>query len=301
MKTALPFASLCLCLAAGPLFAAWQEPVSSEPSDPIAYEFDVQAAYIGDGDVERGLREINDFDETNTLIRFLVLPSTKVGILRLGAEWERYDFGIPGRARLPDVLQSVSIIVGLDTKFSDSLLFRIEAHPGYFGTDFDDFESEDFNSPFIAGGTYLYSSTLQFVFGVGVDIEGRYPVLPGGGLRWRFAPRWVLNAVLPTPRLEFELNRNMTLYGGLEVRSKTFRVGENFGSARGQPRLDSAVLSYTEVRTGAGFEWKLSDTCRVTAEGGYLPYRTFDYHRADSRYESESGAPYAMVSFHAGF
>ena len=58
--------------------------------------------------------------------------------------------------------------------------------------------------------------------------KDEYPVLPGGGVRWKFAPQWVLNATVPTPRLEYEVNRNLTIYAGAEVRSKNFRVGNDF-------------------------------------------------------------------------
>ena len=99
-----------------------------------------------------------------------------VGILRLGAEYEIYDFGIPEGLQIPDRLQSINAIIGLDTKLSDSLLIRLEMRPGFYSA--DDIEGGDFNMPFILGGTYLYSSTLQFVFGVGVDWEREYPCFP---------------------------------------------------------------------------------------------------------------------------
>ncbi len=37
---------------------------------------------------------------------------------------------------------------------------------------------------------------------------------------------------------------------------------------------------------------------QITAEGGYLPYRSFDYHRADIRYREDGGAPYGTVALH---
>jgi len=288
-------------LATTPAFAGMLEaPVENGDGDPLAIEFDFQGAYVGEGDVERGSRAINNFEEWNFLGRLLILPRTKIGILRLGAEYEIYDFDISEGAQVPDKLQSASVIVGLDTKFSDSFLIRLEAKPGFYFA--DDLEGEDFNVPFIIGGTYLYSSTLQFVFGVGVDLEGQYPILPGGGVRWKFAPQWVLNATLPTPRLEYEFNRNLTIYAGAELRSKSFRVDDDFvGDASEPGNLNNAILSYTEVRTGAGLVWKLGDACKLSVEGGYLPYRQFDYHRADIRYKSEGGAPYGSISLHAAF
>ncbi len=272
---------------------------SANAGPAFSYEFDAQETYVGEGDVERGRRAIRDFDENNFFFRLVLTPRVKFGILRLGAAYERYDFDIPDSAQLPDTLQAASLVLGLDTQFSDSLLVRIEAHPGFYGA--SDLDGGDFNVPFIVGGTYIYSPNLQLVFGIGVDFNSEYPVLPGGGVRWKLASQWVLNAVLPTPRLEFEATKAVTVYAGAEIRSATYRVGDRFGDVNGPVRLNDAVLSYTEVRTGAGVEWKLTDAVKLSAEAGYLPYRSFDYHRADIRYREDGGAPYGTVALHGAF
>ena len=168
MKNFFRLLSLTFCFATGSAFAEMLEAPADEGNiDPLGFEFDLMGSYVGDGDVQRGSREINNFNEWNFEARLLALPRTKIGILRLGAEYEIYDFGIPDGAQLPDRLQSLAVIIGLDTKFSDSFLIRVEAKPGYYFA--NDISGKDFNVPFIIGGTYLYSSTLQFVFGIGVD------------------------------------------------------------------------------------------------------------------------------------
>ncbi|HEV2096739.1 MAG TPA: DUF6268 family outer membrane beta-barrel protein [Chthoniobacterales bacterium] len=266
---------------------------------PFSYEFDASETYVGDGDVTRGSRDIRDFDENDALVRLVLTPRVRIGILRLGAAYERYDFGMSDFAQLPDTLQSANLIIGLDTEFSDAFLIRIEAHPGFYGA--GDLESGDFHVPFIVGGTYIYSPSLQFIFGVGVDFESKYPALPGGGIRWKISPQWTLDAVLPTPRLEFSAARNWTIYAGAEIKSGTYRVDDSFGDLRRPVRLNGAVLSYSEIRTGLGVELKISDAVKLNAEAGYQPYRSFDYYRADIRYREDGGAPYGTVAFHAAF
>ena len=302
MKKSLCVLGLSFCFFAAQSHAQTLESPSSDGGgEGVGVEFDLEGAYIGNGDVERGgRRRINNFDERNFLARFIVLPRTPVGYLRLGGEYEIYDFDISDRAQVANRLQSIAFVVGLDTKFSDSFLIRFEAKPGFYSA--NDIEGKDFNVPFVLGGTYLYSTSLQFVLGMGVDYEGKYPVLPGGGIRWKFASQWVLNAVLPQPRLEYELNSKVLLYAGAGIRSKNFRVDDNFvGGPRDRGDLNNAVLTYTEVRTGAGLVWNVSDACKLTVEAGYLPYRDFDYHRASIRYKSDGGAPYGSISFHAAF
>ena len=275
------------------------ENTSTTSTFPFSGEFVVDETYVGNGDVQRGQHVLRDFDENDILLRFVLTPRIKLGVLRLGAEWERFSFGFPDSAPLPDTLQAVSLVLGLDTQLSDSILLRFQAQPGFYGT--DNFESQDVNIPFVVGGTYIYSPNLQLVLGIGVDIERKYPVLPGGGVRWKIARQWVLDAVLPTPRLEFQLNKDLTLYAGGTIKETNFRVDDHFGSARGIPRLNQAVLTYGEIRTGAGAAWRVSSVMTLSAEAGYQPYRDFDFYRADVRYHQDGGAPYGTISLHGEF
>ena len=268
---------------------------------PFSGEYVVEETYVGEGDVRRGPhKSVRDFDENDSILELVFTPRIKLGVLRLGAEWERFSFGVPDGAPLPDTLQSVNLVIGLDTQFSDSILIRVEAHPGVYNTGLDDL-SADFNLPFVIGGTYIYSPDLQIVLGVGVDVEGKYPVIPAVGIRWKMGRQWVLDAVLPTPRLEFEMNRDVTLYVGADVKQTSFRVGDHFGDEHRIVRLNHAILSYTEVRTGAGFDWRISPIVTLTGEAGYQPYRNFDFYRADVRYHQDGGAPYGMISLHGAF
>jgi hypothetical protein len=298
---ALP--ALSLFSFAGPVAeTSTSETEAVETPFQFSGEFTIEQAYLGGGEVKRGNRSVDDLDEYYSNLQFIYAPRIAVGILRVGVQWERYSFGFPnGGEQLPNTLQAVNGIVGLDTKFSDSILVRIEAQPGFYGTAFDHFDGDTFNVPFVVGGTYVYSPEVQFVLGLGVNVQSRYPVLPGGGIRWRISPQWVLNAVLPTPRLEYQVNRSFTLFGGADIKAKTFRTDQQFGDSHGDPALNSAWLVYEEIRTGVGAEWKLNSALTLTIEGGYAPYRQFDFHRTDVRYHNESGAGYGALILHGEF
>ena len=303
----LAYRSFLQGVCAAPLFLAATATFAEESDSwlksilPFPGEYVVEETYVGDGDVRRGPhKSVRDFDENDSILELVFTPRIKLGVLRLGAEWERFSFGVPDSAPLPDTLQSLNLVIGLDTQLSDSILIRVEAHPGIYNSGLDDL-SDDFNLPFVVGGTYIYSPDLQIVLGVGVDVERKYPVIPVAGIRWKMARQWVLDAVLPTPRLDFEINRDVTLYAGANVKQTNFRMDDNFGDAHGIPRLNHAILSYSEVRTGAGFDWKVSPIVTFTGEVGYQPYRNFDFYRADVRYHQESGAPYGMLSLHGAF
>jgi len=313
MRIVTSIVALCLGLTAGRTYAVQVETFSAKENKEVAlvesqssfpFEFDAEGTYVGDGNVERGEHGnlvISGFHETQGMVRFILTPMTKIGILRLGVQTEHYSFSFGGNAAIPNNLHSTNLIIGLDTEFSDSFLIRIEAQPGFYGTDFDDFGRDTFNVPFIIGGTYIYSSNLQFVFGIGFDAWRQTPVLPGGGVRWKFAPQWTLNAVVPTPRLEYEPNSNLLIFAGADLRLTNYRVEKNFGTLRGDPSLNHASISYEEARVGAGLEWKLSTAVKLSFEGGYIPFRDFDFHRTQVRYHQDGGAPYARIGFHAAF
>src|SRR5207237_8205520 len=165
----------------------------------------------------------------------------KLGVVRLGFEYGQFSFCLSQNAPLPNTLQSVAAVIGIDTQFSDSILVRIEATPGVYSEAFRP-GSTDFNMPFEIGGTYIYSPNFQLVLGVSIDVERKYPVIPGGGIRWRVQPQWVLNAVAPTPRLEYEWNKNLTLYPGATLKDINVRLSDDSGGTHGIPAVDDDVL-----------------------------------------------------------
>jgi Domain of unknown function (DUF6268) len=301
----LAFAGLLASALTAPVLAG-DNAISTAPNEveekPFNFpvEFGLEQAYIGAGDVRRGLRDVSDYNEYYSNLFAVYGPRLKYGILRVGAQWERYSFDFPnGGQQLPNTLQAVNAIIGFDTRLFDVVLLRLATQPGFYGT--NHLESDSFNIPFVLGGSYIYSPDLQFTFGVGVNVQGRFPVLPGGGVRWKFAPEWVLNAVLPTPRLEYQPNRSLTWFAGANIKANTFRTDAQFGDSHGDTGLNSAWLSYTEVRAGVGAEWKINSSISFTIEGGYVPWRQFDYFRTEVRYHNESGAPYGALTLHGAF
>jgi hypothetical protein len=266
----------------------------------LSGEYLIEETYVGEASVRRGGKTIHDYDESDTTLQAILTPRVKIGVLRLGLQWERFSFGFPDKTPLPSTLQSGSLVLGLDTQLSDSILIRLEAQPGFYGT--SDFTAANFSVPFLVGGTYIYSPNLQFIAGVSVDVERKYPVLPTAGVRWKFARQWVANAVLPAPRLEYEATKDLTLYAGGILKETNFRVSQDFQNSHHKvPDLNGTVLTYSEVRAGIGADWKLASFLTVTGEVGYQPYRSFDFYRADVRFHEDGSAPYGTFSLHGSF
>src|SRR5205814_5812146 len=125
MKMSVP-RSVVLILAVLIFFVRMGRSQESNGFWPLTGEFSADVTYVGEGDVERGGKHVNDFDEIYSDIQLVLTPRMKLGVLRLGAEWERFSFGFPKGAALPNTLQSFSTIIGIDTQLSDSILIRAQ-------------------------------------------------------------------------------------------------------------------------------------------------------------------------------
>jgi hypothetical protein len=221
-------------------------------------------------------------------------------LIRIGLDWQHFGFGLPKAAPLPNTLQSFAAIIGTDFQIGDAWLFRLEVQPGFYG-DGTDFRSDDLNVPVVFGGSYFVNADLQFVAGIELDINRKYPVLGALGVRWKFAPQFVLNAILPTPRLEYSFSKSLTLYAGGDFQDATYRMDGDFGRAHGVHRLDDAIVEYQQIRVGGGASWSVRENVTFEFEVGAVPKHEFDFHRADVRVHSTGVPIYGGFSFKAKF
>lgn len=266
-------------------------------SPTLSYEINADYSFGGGAPTRLSDGRTGDVSEQSGSAKFVVSPQiTDKLLLRLGLDWQRISFDLPRTSGLPQTLHGTSFVVGADWQLFDAVLVRIEAEPGFYN-DARDLDAHGFNVPFVIGGTYLVNADLQWIFGVSIDLERAYPVLPGLGMRWKFAQNWTLNAILPNPRLEFQLGRKTVLYGGAQLIETTYRVG----STSGNPLLQNALLDYNEIRVGIGAQWKISRAVTLECEAGYMAYREFDFHRAEVTVETKSGAAYGQFSFSSSF
>ena len=266
----------------------------------VSHELDVEYGYVG-GTTTRGAgANAGDVDENSADVKYVISPQiTKDLLLRFGAEWQRFSFGVPDHVPVPDVLQQASLVLGFDYQLADQWLMRAEVQPGVY-SDFRDVRGDDVDAPVMLGAAYLASEDLQWFLGLRVDGRSQYPVLPAIGVRWKFQDEWTLDLQPPKPRLEYDVNDRLQLYLGAGLEGGTFRVGEHFGSDRGEPKINHAVLDYLEVRVGPGCSWKIAPNCTVEIEAGCMPYRSFDFFDPDIVYRSHN-APYGQIACHARF
>ena len=266
----------------------------------ISQELDANYTYVGGASTRGAGVNAGSVDESSADVRYVFSPQiTKDLLFRFGMEWQGLFFGVPNHAPVPDRLEQVSAVVGLDYQLADQWIIRAEVQPGIY-SDFRDVQWDDVNAPLVLGGVYLANADLQWFFGLRLDVRSQYPVLPAAGVRWKFADEWTLNFMLPNPRLQYDVNDRLQFYFGARVDAGTFRVGEHFGSDSGQRKLNNAVVDYLEIRIGPGCSWKVSPQVTLEAEAGYMPYRSFDFFDPNIVFRSHN-APYGQIACHARF
>src|SRR5205085_12518626 len=131
------------------------------------------------------------------------------------------------QAPLPERGYVTALLLGGDWQINEKWALHADIRPGLY-TDFEDISFADFNAPFIAALSYRVSSNFLAVLGLGVNLRSDLGTIGGPGIRWRFADQWTLNLILPKPVIEFAVAPAVTLYGGGEWRSFSFRTAEDF-------------------------------------------------------------------------
>jgi len=325
MKTNFPALLRVVTLCSLTASSAWADgkddlaPTVAAPQDtsvPVSQEFDSEGSYTGKSTTKQGNASIGGVGNINSHFDYVVSPQIKDGfLLRLGIDTERNSFSLPAAAPLPNTLQSVNAIIGTDLAFGDKTIVRIELHPGIY-SDFVNVSGNDFDMPVQIGGTYLYSSDFQIIFGIQIDLKSNYPIIGLPGFRWQFADKWVLSAIPPKPQLQYEVNNSLTLYTGAEILAGTYHLNDAFGSNHGHgpgttnAQFNDNICDFTEVRVGAGLTWKFTPNLSLDVSGGYMPYRDFDIHpdeigfdQHDTSFHNDigKGAPYAEAGISGSF
>ena len=283
------------------------KPRKAEPG--ISSEFEADSSYVGNSMLKQGSAKKGDMDgELQNSVNYVAsIPAGDGWRLRVGAAYERYDFGLPAASFLPDHFQSTNAVIGADVNLSDKWLMRLELHPGVY-SDFRNVRVDDLNIPAIVGFSYLVNSRLQWFLGLGIDprfgVSMRNfmdsPVFPGVGVRWQFADDWTLMALLPKPEIQYKINEQWEAFAGAELMGGNYRMNDHFGDQVGRQDLNNEMLSYREIRTGLGLRYKFHPAFTAELNGGYVVDREFRFGGRDLTLHTDP-APYGALQLKANF
>lgn len=250
----------------------------------------------GSGNIEV---EHNNFEIDRRIpLSFLSWPNVQCGawFLRLGADYERFDFSIHNETRLPDTLQSAAGVIALEYLVNDQTAFLIESRPGVYFQ--HKVSSGSFDAPTNIATVlpFFQSDKFYVIGGVTVSALSRYPVFPIGGILWHINNKWDLRAYLPDPRLVYQASDTLEYYTGAELVGGAYKTDNRQITP---VKLSGAVLTYDEVRVGAGITWK-AKPLTFDFGGGYTVQSEFDYSRAGESFTTHP-APYVRLTARLDF
>lgn len=217
--------------------------------------------------------------------------------LRLGIDYARYDFG-KTRAPVPDHLQSVAGIVGLDYMHGSDIGMLIELKPGFYTQ--NDFNIASFDMPITAGRIWVLQTDHTYLFtGINVAfLRGGMPVVPLVGLIWTPNEQWHAMAMLPEPRVVYSPNKDWDFWIGGELVGASFRTDRN--DAIVPAKLNGTQVDYQEYRAGAGVIYSPTPWFCLDLGAGYNIERAFKFHRAGENYRTDP-APFVRLQLKAKF
>ncbi len=210
----------------------------------------------------------------------------------VGLESENYFLDAVGGAPIPDDINTLHLRTGLGWHMNDQWTFTGVVGPSLYR--FDDIHSDDFG---VSGGflaTYQQNPALTWTFGIMASPDNDVPVLPIVGVRWLISDHYTLEVGVPKTRLTYHIDRQWSLYTGLDLNGTTFRAEENLGTKTGFPQYNNALGTYRDIRLGIGASYEVLRGLRAEAEVGYSVYRRIDYSDIGQEVQFDP-APYVRV------
>jgi hypothetical protein len=275
---------------------------SRDTVSSVNFDADADVAFIGSGHAHHKNQKFASYEEIDSSLSVLSTfqTSSNSPVWRVGLNWERFWFNPDPASTVPSALESLNLGLGADLQLSPAIFMRIEAQPGFYG-DLQRLSGRQFNVPVQIGASYVYSDRLYFIVGAEVNNELDFPVFPAAGFLWRVNDKFTINGILPRPSLEYRVTDQLTLHVGGQFSETPYRVNTDFGRIRGVKQLDNTIVQFDEIRVGGGLTWKFNKTFSLDLEAGAVPYRRFDYYRANYKILSTNAVPYAEISFSSKF
>jgi hypothetical protein len=283
LSLSLILAGVTSAIAGTPTFEAQPapSPVDENSHDLFYYETtytfqsDFTESKLGHGD-----SLYNDFTYDH---RFLI---TGKWYLRLGVEYERYDFNGTDNG-LPDHLQAASGHVAVEYLVKDHAGAGIEIDPGVYFQNNATWDAVD-----IPGKVFvtfpLKKDKIFAVVGLGWALFQNPPVAPGGGIIWLFNDKLRLQAVFPKPALVYQPNNDWELRIIGELNYTSFRTDDVVSHTEQKLNLHNAVLQYSEDRAGVQVAYSGFKPLKIIASAGATTERHYNFFRASQEKHTDA-------------
>ena len=314
------FISLISPLFAGTGPELQPAPSPSEEDKNSTHLFEYETVYSFNSNFKDDHRNhFGDGDSLYNLINYAHrFQITGNWYLRLGVEYERFDFGgdngpnhvfppgcpsktcsvIGSNNGLPDHLQTVHALLAYEYIFKDHAGAGIEIDPGpYFQ---NDVTGDSIDVPWKVWVTFpLKKDKIFAVIGAGGSIYSNPIAAPGGGLIWLFTDHLRLEGVFPKPALVYNPSDDWEFRIGANLFFESYRTDDVITPAR-KLRVRDAIVQYSEERAGAMVTYSHFKPLEITLDAGCMVQREFDFFRADASAKTKP-APYIRLALEAKF
>jgi hypothetical protein len=260
----------------------------------LGYDLETEYGYASPAKIDFGSGRRGSMNENYLDIKqYTTLRALMAFLFHTGFEWQRMSFQPDDSLPIPDELDIINLYLATDFRWSEKDMLRLQIQPGFY-TDMKSVSS-DFNAPLAIAYTRIPSKKFQWALGLSINTQRQARYLPGGGFNYYYNDDWSFKMMLPTPHIEYKANDYLHLQVGADFRGDTYRVSKSFGDQHGNPQLNNALVSYQEIRMGAGFSWNVRPLIEINGEAGYIPNRSFTY--AHTAFQAHTtGAPYVAIS-----
>jgi hypothetical protein len=275
--------------------------------------FNYETTYTGTSDYQRYNSVFGDSDSIYNDIsyahRFLI---TGNWYLRLGAEYERFDFGgdngsnhlsptglvLGGNNGLPDHLQTFHALIAYEYIVHDHAGAGIDLEPGLY---FENHANGDaFDIPWKVWVSFpLKKDKIFGVIGAGGSINSNPIAAPGGGLIWLFTDHLRLEGVFPKPALVYNPNDDWEFRIAGDLYYESFRTDDVVTPLR-KLQVHDPVVQYSEDRVGVQATYSHFKPLDITLDVGATVRRDFDFFRAEASVKTDP-APYVRLAVEAKF
>jgi hypothetical protein len=259
--------------------------------------FKLEAGYVFESDLNHG-GSFGKQDEIQLELEYgRRVQLTGNYYLHLGVAYERYDFGSTD-APVPNHLQSIEGVVGVDYMHGDDVGAFLQVRPGFY------FQNEigisSFDVPISVGRIFVVQQDKFYILAGAYAsfLRGNFPVLPLAGVIWIPSRQLRLMAVLPEPKLIYSPTSKLDLWVGGEFVGGSYRTDRNDDI---QPRkLNGTQVDFTDYRAGVGFTYAVSKCLSVDVGAGCSIQRQFDFARAGEVFRTDP-SPYVRLQLKASF
>ena len=293
---------LSLLFWADPVRASTENESGEKATEKVPVDLvETESGYVFESDLNHGgsfgkQDELqNEFEYAH---RFLLNGNL---YLHLGLAYDRFDFGNT-RAPVPDHLQKMAGVIGIDYMHGKDLGAFLQFRPGFYTEDHIGLES--FDCPILIGRFFVLQPDKLYVLTAAYAsfLRGGLPVIPLVGVVWVPNEKVRLMGVLPEPRVIYSVSEQLDLWIGGELVGGAFRTDHHpeFNNIPHVDKLSGTQVDYYDYRAGVGATYSLTDQIDLDLGGGYAVQRSFNFHRAGEYYRTDP-APYLRFEIKAKF